>query len=199
MELQEIQEHGKSTICEEFLKITNSKLIDADKIAKSLDYPESKYLKEIENLFGREVINIDGTLNRKKLGDIIYNNLKKKNELDKITFKYVVKETEKELEKLSKENIDYILIDAPLLFEAKIDKKCDYVISVTANKQEKINRILARDNLTEEIANNRLSVQKDDDFFKLNSDFIIENNGTKKEIREKVERILGILHEGRRI
>ena len=182
--------HGKSTVAEEFLKITNSRLIDADKLAKNLDFKGSMYLNEIKDLFGIDVISKNGTLNRRALGNIIYNNFNQKAKLDKITFKYVVAETEKKLSELSSQNLDYILIDAPLLFEAKINEKCDYVIAVIAKNKEKIERICLRDDLKLEDAEARLSVQKDDKFFKLNSDFVIENNGNIDEIKYKIERIL---------
>ena len=110
--------------------MTNSKLIDADRLAKDLDFPKSDYLKEIEKIFGNKIINEKGSLNREVLGNIIYNDFNKKVELDKITFKYVVAETEKKIIELSRENPDYILIDAPLLIEAEIDKKCDIIIQI---------------------------------------------------------------------
>ena len=190
MELLEILAHGKSTVCKEILKISNSKIVDADKIVKSMDFPGSKYIEEIEKLFGRKVINSDKTLNRQALGNIIYNDFEKKLELDKITFKHVVKKMNQDIEILSKENLDFILIDAPLLFEAEIDKKCDFIISVLAKEKLKIDRICKRDNLSIDVAKSRLSVQKKDEFFIQNSDFIIENNGNIEEIKKDVERIL---------
>lgn len=190
MELQEILARGKSTVCKEILKISNSKLVDADVIAKSLDFPGSKYIEKIENLFGKKVINNDKTLNRQALGNIIYNDFQKKLELDKLTFKYVVKKIYEEVDKLKNENLDFIVIDAPLLFEAEIDKNCDYTISVIAKEEIKIDRICKRDNLSLDIAKSRLSIQKNDDFFKHNSDFIILNNGNIEEMKKEIERII---------
>lgn len=215
MELQEILAHGKSIVCEEILKITNSKLIDADKIAKSLDYEGSQYLQEIKEVFGEKILNERKTLNRKLLADIIYHDKIKKSELDKITFKYIdkaideelkiifkyIEENGKELKNIEKKPekelelkyFDYILIDAPLLFEAEINKKCDFVISIIAKDEIKIDRICKRDNISVEIAKSRLEVQNKDEFFKNNSDFIIENNGDIKDIKYKIERILNII------
>ena len=190
MELLEILVRGKSTVCKEILKISNSKLVDADVIAKSLDFPGSKYIEEIENLFGKKVINNDKALNRQALGNIIYNDFEKKLELDKLTFKYVVKKIYEEVDKLKNENLDFIIIDAPLLFEAEIDKNCDYTISVIAKEEIKIDRICKRDNLSLDIAKSRLSIQKNDEFFKHNSDFIILNNGNIEEMKKEIERII---------
>ena len=110
--------------------------------------------------------------------------------MDKITFKYVVKETEFQLKKLKEEKLDFILIDAPLLFEAEIDKRCDYIISVIARNEKKLERICNRDNLSIENAKKRLLIQKKEEFLEENSDFIIDNNGSINEIKEKVERII---------
>lgn len=190
LELQEILVHGKSTVCKEFLKCSNAKVIDADAIAKSLDFPGSPYLDEIMAVFGKDVLNKEGTLNRKILGNIIYNDLSQKQKLDKITFPYIVKRMEEEIDSSLKAHFDYILIDAPLLFEAEINSRCDVVIAVLAKEENKMNRICKRDNVSLQVAKSRLTIQQTDAFFKQNSDFIIENNGDLEEIRKEVERIL---------
>lgn len=190
MELQAILVLGKTTICEIITQISVAKIIDADEVAKSLDFPDSEYVEKIAQLFGEEVLNSRGSLNRKKLGEFIYTNISNKLELDKLTFKYVGGEILKKLEMLKSEELDYIVLDVPLLFESELDKACDYVISVTAGKDIKLKRIQARDNIDENTARKRLSIQKDDDFFYRNSDFVIENNGNKELIKNSLERIL---------
>ena len=190
MELLEILVHGKSTVCKIITQISNAKIIDADEIAKSLDFLGSEYVNKISKLFGQDVLNDRGSLNRKKLGDFIYTNLPNKLALDKITFQYVGSEFEKRLEVLRSEKLDFIVLDVPLLFESELNKLCDFVISVIANTELKIKRIQTRDNIAETIARQRLSIQKDDNFFSQNSDFVIENNGDKELIKKSLEMIL---------
>ena len=113
---------GKTTICEIISKIAKVKIIDADEVAKSLDFPGSEYIQEIIELFGQEVLNSSGSLNRKKLGEFIYISVPNKLELDKLTFKYVGGEVSKQLEGLKSEDLDYIVLDVPLLFESGLDK-----------------------------------------------------------------------------
>ena len=171
--------------------MTNAKVIDADEVAKSLDFAGSEYVKEIANLFGEGILNEAGSLNRKKLGDIIYTDVHSKSELDKITFKYVGGEVLRRIENCkSNEDIDYIVLDVPLLFESELNVSCDVVISVTASQNTKIERIQLRDNITEETAQKRLAIQKDEDFYYRNSDFVIENNGDKDLMQNSIERIL---------
>lgn len=181
---------GKTTICEIITKISKAKVIDADKVAKSLDFPGSEYVQKIAELFGQVVLNENGSLNRKKLGEFIYTNISNKLELDKLTFKYVGGEVSKQLEILKNDDLDYIILDVPLLFESEFDKLCDYTIAVTANIETKVKRIKNRDNLDENTARQRLSIQKDEDFFYRKSDFVIENNGNMELIENSVERIL---------
>ena len=190
MELLEILVHGKSTVCKIITQISNAKIIDADEIAKSLDFLGSEYVNKISKLFGQDVLNDRGSLNRKKLGDFIYTNLPNKLALDKITFQYVGSEFEKRLEVLRSEKLDFIVLDVPLLFESELNKLCDFFISVIANTELKIKRIQTRDNIAETVARQRLSIQKDDNFFSQNSDFVIENNGDKELIKKSLERIL---------
>lgn len=181
---------GKTTVCDIICEISNAKVIDADKLAKSLDFPESEYLREISKLFGRDILTKEGILDRKKLGDIIYTDISSKQELDKITFKYVGGEVKKRLEILKSEDLDYIVLDVPLLFESELDKSCDFVISVLADKEIKIKRIKKRDNIEEKVAEKRLAIQKDEDFYYKNSDFVIENNGNIGLMKNSIERIL---------
>lgn len=180
---------GKTTICEIICEIANAKVVDADEVAKSLDFPGSEYVDKIAELFGQDILE-NGKLNRKKLGSIIYNDIHSKLELDKITFKYVGAELTKRLEVLKNEELDYIVLDVPLLIESELNLSCDFVISVTASHENKVERIKSRDNISEEVARQRLAIQKDEDFYYRNSDFVIENNGDRSLMKNSIERIL---------
>lgn len=164
---------GKTTICEIFKKETNSTIIDADKIAKKLSKKGSLYFKSIVECFGTHIIDEAGELKRKELAEIIFKDDKKREELNQLTFIYVVDEI-KRIISLSSAN-EIIIIDAPLLFESNLNQICDYVIGVVAPNEVKVERIVKRDGITEEAALKRLNIQKDNDFIKENSDFIIEN------------------------
>ena len=74
---------------------------------------------------------------------------------------------------------EYIIIDAPLLIESRLNEICNIVIAVISDKQEQIKRICKRDNLEESTAKLRLEAQKDNQFYKTNADYIVENNGGK--------------------
>lgn len=165
---------GKTTVSKilsEELKVTT---INADEIVKQMQEKGTEYYKEIIETFGQKILQKDGSLNRKKIAQMIFQDELKKEKLDKLTYKYVVEEIKVQV-KNSKE--EYIIIDAPLLIESKLNEICDTIIAVISNKEEQVKRISKRDNIEEKNAKLRLDAQKDNKFYKLNADYIVENNG----------------------
>ncbi len=179
---------GKSTICNILKEEYNAEIIDADEVAKKLSKKGTMYMKSIVEYFGPDVVTKSGSLNRKKLANIIYEDDKKREKLNKFTFIYVVDEIKSNINKLNSAKL--IVIDAPLLFESDLDKICDFVIGVIAEEQTKIERICKRDKIEEEIAKKRLAVQSQDKFIIENSDYIIENNKDINKIKKELEKIM---------
>lgn len=185
---------GKTTLCSLIQKNYNAFIIDADNVAKGLSSnTETEYFKEMVNLFGNEVLKNDGSLNRKEIARIIYNDNEKRKKLNLLTFKYVVDDIGKQIKDVQGSNYSYIAIDVPLLYEAKMEKICDKVIAVIAEDKEKILRICMRDNISEELARQRLHIQNDNEFFVKKADFVIHNDGTidklEKSLKEIIEKI----------
>lgn len=177
---------GKSTICKMLAKDYNVKVINADKIAKKLSQKGSSYIIDIIKTFGKDIVNEDGELKRKKLAEIIYSNSQKREALNKCTFKYIKAEINKQIKKV-KDNTT-ILIDAPLLFEAELDKICDKVIGVISDKELQVERIVARDNISYEQAEKRLAAQKSNEFYIKKCDMIIKNDNYI-DIEKSIEQI----------
>ncbi len=178
---------GKTTVCSILKEKYNVYIIDADKTAKELAKKGSSYLKAIVEHFGKEIIDEDGELKRKKLAKLIYENDDKRNTLNELTFQYVVKEIKEEIRRNNNRSI--IVIDAPLLFESNLNNICDLVIGIIANEENKIHRICSRDNISEEIAEKRLKIQKNNNYIKEKSDYIIYNNSTIKNLEKEIEEI----------
>ena len=134
---------GKSTVAK-FLKELNITVIDSDKIAHEiLTYRDT--IDEIRREFGKIVIDKDGSINRKKLGEIVFDDLNKLKKLESITHHKIFEVIDKRI----KQNKDgkIIVLDAPLLFETSLDKKVDETWVVYTSKETQINRIIERDNL----------------------------------------------------
>lgn len=177
---------GKSTVCEileAYYKVT---IINADKVARKLSKRGTNYVIDIISKFGKSIVDENGELKRRKLAEIIYNDPKKREELNKCTFKYIKKEIERQIKKAQ---TDTIIIDAPLLFESELNKICDKVIGVISNRELQIERIVARDDIDYEDAEKRLNAQQTNEFYMNKCDAIIENNNNLKSIKENVEKI----------
>lgn len=186
---------GKTTVCNIIEKQYNAKRIDADKIAKELSKPGTEYFKEIVEYFGTDILNVgvapqgDPQINRKKLADIVFNNKSKREILNQITEKHVVKKINEEIEELSKTE-KLIILDVPLLFESGLDKKCNITIGVIAKENLKIQRICKRDGIDEKLAKQRIDALKSDEFLKENCTHIITNEGDIEEIKKQIDLIL---------
>ncbi len=177
---------GKDTLCEILENKYNAEIVDADKIARKLSKKGTMYLKSIVDCFGSNIIDRQGELNRKKLASIIFEDEKKREELNRLTFIYVVDEIKRQINKLKK---DIIVVNAPLLFESNLNQICDFVIAIIADKDIQIERIMKRDSLSKEEAEKRLNMQNTNEFFEENADYIIYNKESIKDIEKQLKKI----------
>lgn len=165
---------GKSTVSKIMAEELGAKVIDADEVVKQMQVPGKIYFEKTAKLFGKEILQKDGSLNRRKLAEIIFQDELKKEELDKLTYKYVVEEIKKQISNIQEE---YIIIDAPLLIESKLNEICDVTIGLISSEEEQIKRICKRDNIEENEAKLRIKSQKNNNFYEMNVDYVVENNG----------------------
>ena len=177
---------GKSTVCEILNEKYNVKIIDADKIAKELLTSGTEYYNDVISKFGREITDDVGEIDRKKLADLIYNDDKKREMLNNSTFHYVVKKIKLRAKEIN--SVD-IIIDAPLLFESKLDDICNFTIGVIAKESVQIERIIKRDSISKEQACKRLKAQQTNDFYMSKCTEIIENNNEYIETEKQKEKI----------
>ena len=177
---------GKS-LMSEYLKSKGRSVFDADLYARRAVEPETEGIKKITAEFGAEVLNGDGTLNRKKLADIVFSDETSLAKLNKTILpeisKLIARDLEKELERT-------VFLDAPTLFESSMDKICDVIVSVLADYHVRLERIKNRDNLDEVSAKMRLDAQQKDEFYIEKSDYIIYNNGGKEAFFSEVEKFI---------
>ena len=165
-------------------------VINDDSVYHELISPPSSCLQELVEAFGKEILLPSGSLDRRALGGIVFNDPAARERLNAITHRYVMEEVKTRMERLRREGVPVAVFDAPQLFEAGAHRACGAVISVLADRGLRLERILARDNITAEAAMRRILAQKSDDFFKTHSDYIIENNGTVEMLAPQVHRIL---------
>jgi len=169
---------GKSTVSSIFRE-AGAIIIDADAIARDAVKKNLPAWHEIVNYFGEKVLLPDGEINRTYLGDIIFRDSSKKEILNKIVHPYVIQKVAELIEEIGKESPDSIVIlDVPLLIEAKMDKGLEDAILVYTPEWIQIERLIERDGISEGDALLRVRSQMPIDKKKEFSTIIIDNSGT---------------------
>ena len=166
---------GKSYAADVFREY-NIPSIDTDIIAREVCGIGQPCLGEIIQNFTDCILNSDGSLNRRELAKIVFTDKEKLRILNNITHKYILSECKNWIRQREKENYFAVLIEAPVLFESRFNYHCDFVISVVADTDVRIQRILQRDGMSEQEALKRIENQHNNNFFIYNSDFIVYNN-----------------------
>ena len=163
---------GKSTAAELF-KQSGMTVIDADALVAKIYESSSACLKSVAASFGQDIIGTDGRLDRRLLAKRTFESKENTALLGSIVHPFVIAETLKILKTIS----GTAVFDAPQLFERNMDAVCDIIVSVTANEDVRLSRILGRDSVTEEQARERIRAQFSEEFFRTHSDYTLENNG----------------------
>lgn len=177
---------GKTTVSDIFRK-SGIPVIDADKAARAVTEPGEKCLDELADFFGSEILQSDGTLNRKKLADIAFSDERRLKKLNEITHKYIKINIENQLSEIKGK---IAAIDGAVIIGSEVEELCAFIVSVTAKREVRIKRITARDNISAESAKKRLAAQPGDDFYIEHSKYIIRNDTSVKELELQTERII---------
>ena len=174
---------GKTTACKAFWE-SGFSVVDCDIVARQIVEVGKPALKELSDNFD-SVILADGSLNRRRIADIIFSDKSKLKLFNDIVYPYILYKVISDVSEYINKGKRLILIDAPTLFESGADKICDRIISVVSDKEHCIKRITERDGLTPEQAEKRLSAQHNKEFYIEKSDYYIDNCGGYNEFSEK--------------
>lgn len=176
---------GKSTAAS-ILSRHGIKIIDADKAARDITAPGCYALAELSRAFGSDIIRADGTLDRSLLASRAFSDEKRQRLLNDITHPFITMSIRRAVKALSDAGEKIAVIDAPLLFESGVDIICDKTIAVISEPGLRLGRIISRDRLDESAARQRMSVQRESDYYSALADIVIENNGSLSELEELV-------------
>ena len=179
---------GKSTVSN-YLISKGYSVVDADKISKGAYNIGSNGYKAILEVFGVEILNSNGEVDRKKIKKIVFDNSNMLQRLNMAIHPIIINEIEKEIEILL-ESQNVVFLDAPLLIETELHKKVDKIIVVACDKNEQINRIIKRDKITADMAisiiNSQMSIDEKLKF----ADYIVYNNSTIENLYSQVDEII---------
>ncbi|MBD8015886.1 MULTISPECIES: dephospho-CoA kinase [Planococcus] len=180
---------GKSTVSE-MLKNSGYPIIDADLVARQVVEPGSDTLEQIEQAFGPEVIREDGTMDRPKVGEIIFNDPAKRKILNDIIHPAIRQEMLQQRHDYMTEGYKTIVMDIPLLFESRLQHLVDKILVVSVTEENQFNRLVERNGFTEKEARARISSQLPMSVKEDGADAVIYNNGTLDETKWQLNRIL---------
>ena len=180
---------GKTTISN-YLKSINIPVLDADEYARKVVEPGTPGLDEITNTFGEQVLRADGSLNRKLLGQIVFNDSSARQTLNDITHPRIQQMMADELHRLAEQQTPLVILDIPLLLENNNVAGADAVMVVSIPESLQLTRLMQRNNLTEKEAHARISAQMPLVEKEKLADFVIDNSGTISNTQKQVEKVI---------
>ncbi|MBU0951395.1 MAG: dephospho-CoA kinase [Elusimicrobia bacterium] len=185
---------GKSTVLNQFAHL-GAKIIESDRIAHDIYAKGKPVYKKIIKQFGREVLNAEKNIDRRKLGKIVFSNQSQRKKLEKITHPEIIAEIKNQINRFKRSN-KVIMVDAPLLFEAKLQKMFDKIIVVWIPEKVQIQRLIKRDKITKAEAQKRLSAQISLDKKKKIGDYVIDNSGSPAATAAKIKCFWQVFGQG---
>lgn len=159
-------------------------VIDCDKTARKATEKGTKGLNALVLVFGEEILLPNGSLNRKALAAKAFKDKQSTDLLNKTILPYIADIVIKQAAGRD------TLLDAPTLFESGINKICNKTIAVLADKDVRLKRIIARDNLTLKEAETRINAGKDEQFYRKRADYVLQNNGDENAFFKRFSDIL---------
>lgn len=185
---------GKSYVAQLF-KDNGYKVVDADVVARKVVEKGSPALEKLSGIFGEDILDADGVLDRRKLAQRAFSSKESTDALNRITHPAIIELVKKNISDFVSAGFTRIIYDAPLLFESESDALCDAVVSVIAPLHVRMDRVKKRDGLSENEINDRFKAQHDDNFYINKSDHVIYNSSSVKELEENTMNIISVLNE----
>ena len=165
------------------------KVIDCDKFARIAVEKGSEGLAAVVSVFGDDVLNQDGSLNRAALAGKAFATIESTELLNQTLLPHIVKLINNEI------NTERVLLDAPTLFESGADSLCNEVIAVISDEKTRKARIMERDGIDEAAAELRMSAGKNDQFYMEKTDNIVYNDCELSVFNLKIQKLLTKLLE----
>ena len=181
---------GKGVFSAASLKNEGFAVLDTDKTAREVVQKGQPCLEELTRCFSCEILNDDGTLNRRKLATVAFCDEIKHCQLNKITHFYIMQKIEQWVKDCEKQGVKCAIIDAPLLFESGADKLCDMTLGIIAPYEIRLERIMSRDGIDEKNGKIRLDSQPKDEFFLEKCTYILKNDASADEFEKKAQQFI---------
>ena len=187
---------GKSTVAEIFRR-EGGHIIDADFISREVVKPGESAWQEVVNFFGPEVLHEDRTIDRKKLGEVVFSDPEKRKKLEEIIHPKIQKERQRKINEIEKrgDHQEVVILDVPLLFELNKQGTVEKVVLVYVAPQVQMQRLMKRDGLTEEEARKRIDSQMPIASKKKHAHYVINNEGSFEQTEAQAKEVFRKLKE----
>jgi dephospho-CoA kinase len=180
---------GKSTVTDMFLE-RGIPVIDTDRIARDLLQKGTETYRDVVEAFGTDILLSDGSIHRKKLGQIVFRNAKKREQLNQIVHPHVRHVVESEIAIYREQNKPLVVIDVPLLFETGFDALCDKTVCVYTTREKQVARLIERDQIDATYANIKIDAQMPLSEKCDKADFVIDNSTSILETKKAFNRVI---------
>ena len=178
---------GKSTITQG-LKRRGAVVVDADLLSREVVATGTKALKKLVNEFGSDILKGDGSLDRDRLGQMVFADTQVRATLNRIVHPEIARRSVEELQRLKEEaDAPLIVYEAPLLFEVGAETRVDKVLVVTIDPEEQFARLMKRDGLDQVAAKQRIAAQMPQEEKVKRADYVIDNSGAPEKTRSQID------------
>ena len=176
---------GKSEVTR-FFEQKGARVFDADAEAKLILLHSERVQQEVVAAFGAAVLNEVGEIDFQRLAQCAFANADRQRQLNGIIHPEVTLAADKAMILAGQAGIEMFILDAPLLFEARLEEYLDLTVAIVAHRKVRIKRALERGNLTEEDIRRRIHLQLPDEERQARADVVITNDGTLEELHAKL-------------
>ncbi|WP_426334435.1 dephospho-CoA kinase [Paenibacillus silvae] len=181
---------GKSSVSA-YLASKGALLIDADVIAREVMMPGHPVLAAAVQRFGQAILNADGTLDRKKLGSIVFQHPEERKALEAITHPAIRKEMRERAAAYEKQHPDKLIVsDIPLLYESGLEDGFEEIMVVYVPREVQLERLMSRDKMTQADAEARIAAQMDIERKKERANIAIDNSGSWAQTEKQLQAFL---------
>ena len=183
---------GKSTVAA-MLREAGIPVLDADRISREVTAPGGRAYDAVVQAFGREILRDDGSIDRKRLGEIVFADPGSRDRLERITHPAIFGAMKEAIAGIAREGHRAAVVEAALIHESGKKGLFEAVISVTCDRETALSRLAARDGMSRSQAEARLRAQMDADRKAEASEYVIDNSGTLDETRRRVAALAAML------
>ncbi|MFA6147167.1 MAG: dephospho-CoA kinase [bacterium] len=185
---------GKSTVAA-MLRDAGIPVLDADRISREVTALGGRAYAAVVQAFGREIVRDDGSIDRKRLGEIVFADPGLRKQLEAITHPAILEAMRDALGELARKGHRAAVVEATLIHESGRKGLCEAVVSVRCDRETAISRLAARDGMSRSQVEARLRAQMDADRKAGASDYVIDNSGNREETKRQVVALVQVLQE----